>query len=92
MRTDSSFNPPDSTRGVFQFLETQCDRAMARSRQTQFIGLVSAVAAAALLLLLVVALSVPGFPVAASIVVGVLFALSIVALTASFLEIGRAHV
>ncbi|CAX09769.1 CT214 family putative inclusion membrane protein [Chlamydia trachomatis] len=85
MRTDSSFNPPDSTRGVFQFLETQCDRAMARSRQTQFIGLVSAVAAAALLLLLVVALSVPGFPVAASIVVGVLFALSIVALTASFL-------
>ncbi|AAF39332.1 hypothetical protein C6H88_02500 [Chlamydia muridarum str. Nigg] len=85
MQAGLPLNPSDSARGVSPLLETQCNQAMARSRQSQIVGLISAIAAAAMLLLLVVALSVPGFPVAATLVAGSLLVLSIIALTASFL-------
>lgn len=85
MQADLPLTSSCSTKGVSSVQEARYNRAMIRSKQSQIAGLVSAIAAAVLLLLLVVALSIPGFPVAAAIVLGGMFALSIIALTASLL-------
>ncbi|MBQ8498349.1 hypothetical protein [Chlamydia sp.] len=85
MQVDFFSNSSNFSRDANRVLESKCDQAIVRSRQSQVIGIVSAIVAATLLLLLVIMFSVPVFPVAATIVVGVLFALSLVALTASFL-------